>query len=48
MGGMRAKSVLLLIVVLIAIFAPEVLTSIFNALVKVTGDSIRAALVGKG
>jgi hypothetical protein len=40
--------VLLLIVVLIAIFAPEVLTSIFNALVKVTGDSIRAALVGKG
>jgi hypothetical protein len=48
MGGMRAKSVLLLIVVLIAIFAPEVLTSIFNALVQVTGDSIRAALVGKG
>jgi hypothetical protein len=48
MSGMRAKSVLLLIVVLIAIFAPEVLTSIFGALVKVTGDSIRAALVGRG
>lgn len=48
MGGMRARSVLWLVLVLIALFAPKVLTTVFAALVQVTGDSIRAALIGKG
>jgi hypothetical protein len=48
MGGMRARSVVWLVVVLIAIFAPKVLTTVFAALVQVTGDSVRAALLGRG
>jgi hypothetical protein len=48
MGGLRPRTVVVIIVVLVAIFAPAVLTTAFDALVKVTGDTLRDAMSQAG
>jgi len=48
MGGMRPRTVALIVIVLVAIFAPKVLSTAFDALVQVTGDTIRQAMSQAG
>jgi hypothetical protein len=48
MGGLRPRTVVLIIIVLVAIFAPKVLSTAFDALVQVTGDTIRSAMIPAG
>jgi hypothetical protein len=48
MGGLRPRTVVLIVVVLVAIFAPAVLVGAFDALVHVTGNTLRDAMMHAG